>query len=183
MRADSAVEPTRSENITVTWRRSAVSRSDGPAGTAAPTVTMSVSFELSDRTQDFATITEDDAQFLQVLIGQVGKDREINAVFGKTQSVRGHAELFEPVSNLLHWRPPTDLARYPCWTGRTRSLPHAPTYCNAQGKALCRPENYARPRDSAMNVAVRGRITLISVNSPGCVSTSIDPECCLTMIS
>ena len=26
MRAESAVEPTRSENITVTWRRSAVSR-------------------------------------------------------------------------------------------------------------------------------------------------------------
>ena len=33
MRADRAVEPTRSENITVTWRRSAVSRRD--ASTAA----------------------------------------------------------------------------------------------------------------------------------------------------
>ena len=71
---------------------------------------MSVSFELSDRTQDFATITEDDAQFLQVLIGEVSKDREINAVLCKTLRVLGHAELFEPVSNLLHWRPPADLA-------------------------------------------------------------------------
>jgi hypothetical protein len=34
-----------------------------------------------------------------------------------------------------------------------------------------------------MNVAVRGRVILISVNSPGNVSTSIDPECCFTMMS
>jgi hypothetical protein len=33
------------------------------------------------------------------------------------------------------------------------------------------------------NTATRGRITLISVNSPGGVSTSIDPPCCLTMMS
>ena len=33
------------------------------------------------------------------------------------------------------------------------------------------------------NTAVRGKIILISVNSPGCVSTSIDPPCCLTMMS
>src|SRR5262245_14054533 len=33
------------------------------------------------------------------------------------------------------------------------------------------------------NAAVRGRITLISVNSPGCVSTSIEPACCFTMMS
>jgi hypothetical protein len=33
------------------------------------------------------------------------------------------------------------------------------------------------------NTALRGRITLISVNSPGCVSTSIEPACCLTMMS
>ena len=33
------------------------------------------------------------------------------------------------------------------------------------------------------NTAVRGRITLISVNSPGWVSTSIEPACCLTMMS
>jgi hypothetical protein len=31
MRADSAVEPTRSENITVTWRRSAVASARGTA--------------------------------------------------------------------------------------------------------------------------------------------------------
>jgi hypothetical protein len=31
--------------------------------------------------------------------------------------------------------------------------------------------------------AARGRTILNSVNSPGCVSTSIDPPCCLTMMS
>ena len=42
MRAESAVEPTKSENITVTWRRSAVSRwsaigasGSGPGGRGA----------------------------------------------------------------------------------------------------------------------------------------------------
>ena len=34
-----------------------------------------------------------------------------------------------------------------------------------------------------MEAAVRGRIILTSVNSPGCVSISIEPPCCLTMIS
>ena len=33
------------------------------------------------------------------------------------------------------------------------------------------------------NSAVHGRIILISVNSPGFVSTSIKPACCLTMMS
>jgi hypothetical protein len=40
-----------------------------------------------------------------MLIGQVGKDRKINTVFGKTLGVLGHAELLEPVGNLLHRRP------------------------------------------------------------------------------
>jgi hypothetical protein len=31
--------------------------------------------------------------------------------------------------------------------------------------------------------ATRGKITLISVNSSGSVSTSIEPPCCLTMMS
>ena len=33
------------------------------------------------------------------------------------------------------------------------------------------------------NTGVRGRTILISVNSPGCVSTSIVPACCFTMTS
>ena len=37
MRAERAVEPTKSENITVTWRRSAVSRGETSTATVAPT--------------------------------------------------------------------------------------------------------------------------------------------------
>jgi len=37
-----------------------------------------------------------------MLIGQVGKDREINAIFGKTLRILGHPEFLEPVRNLLH---------------------------------------------------------------------------------
>src|SRR5262249_49540508 len=33
------------------------------------------------------------------------------------------------------------------------------------------------------NAGVRGRIILISVNAPGCVSTSIVPACCFTTMS
>jgi hypothetical protein len=36
---------------------------------------------------------------------------------------------------------------------------------------------------SGSKAAARGKVTLISVNSPGCVSTSIDPPCCFTMMS
>jgi len=36
---------------------------------------------------------------------------------------------------------------------------------------------------SGSNAATRGKTTLISVNSPGRVSTSIEPACCLTMMS
>ena len=41
-----------------------------------------------------------------MLVGQVGKNREINAIFGKALRVLGHAELFEPIANLLHRLPP-----------------------------------------------------------------------------
>jgi hypothetical protein len=42
-----------------------------------------------------------------MLVGQVGENREINAVFSKALGILGHAELFEPVRNL---RPPTTSA-------------------------------------------------------------------------
>ena len=42
--------------------------------------------------QYFAPITEKDAQLLQVLIGQIRQDREINAVFGKGLRVLGKAD-------------------------------------------------------------------------------------------
>jgi hypothetical protein len=37
-----------------------------------------------------------------VLIGQMAEDGKIDIVIGKGFSILGHAELFEPLRNLLH---------------------------------------------------------------------------------
>ena len=41
----------------------------------------------------------------------------------------------------------------------------------------------ALQQKEAQTLALRGTMILISVNSPGCVSTSIEPACCLTTMS
>ena len=61
--------------------------------------------QFADRAQQLLAIAEDDAEFLQVLIREVAKDREIDAVFGKTPGIFRHAELLEPRRNLLHYAP------------------------------------------------------------------------------
>jgi hypothetical protein len=58
--------------------------------------------EITDRTQHFASITEQDPHFFQVLIREIRKDAEVNAIFDETLGILAHAELFEPVRNLLH---------------------------------------------------------------------------------
>ena len=78
------------------WRRSASScgaRSVSAAAEAA---------EIADRAQHFATITEQDPHFCQVLIHEVGKDAQVNTIFDETLRVLGHAEFLEPIPNLLH---------------------------------------------------------------------------------
>ena len=50
------------------------------------------------------------AKPIEVIVRQFAENLYIDIVFSKTLSVLGHAELFEPVCNLLHSRPPTDLA-------------------------------------------------------------------------
>jgi hypothetical protein len=59
-----------------------------------------------------------DTEVFQVLVCQIAEDREIDIVISKAPGVLGHPEFFEPIRNLLHRRPPTDL-RYPFWTRRT----------------------------------------------------------------
>ena len=49
-------------------------------------------------------MAEQDANVLEVLIGQMGECRDINPVLSKTLGVLGHAELLEPIGNLLHRR-------------------------------------------------------------------------------
>ena len=91
----------------MTWRRSAASWDCGSvaAGAEAQRAESSdVEFARS-RAASCADRRATTPRSFQVLIGQVGKDREINAVLGKALRVLGHAELFEPVRNLLHCGP------------------------------------------------------------------------------
>jgi hypothetical protein len=56
-----------------------------------------------------AVATEQDADVLQVLIGKMGKDRDVDAVLRKCADVLGQAEPCEPIGNFLHRRPhPTE---------------------------------------------------------------------------
>src|SRR5262249_53520138 len=82
--------------------------------------------KLPDRTQHFQPVPERQLEVFKMLISQVGKNRQINSVFHKTVGVLGHAELCEPVRNLLHCEPPRT-EHYPLWTDRTESLPHVPS--------------------------------------------------------
>ena len=77
-RPESAVEPTRSENMTVTWRRSAESCGCGAMGCRRLSLRRPRldAFKVGNRAQHFAPITEKDTQLLQILIGQVGKDEK-----------------------------------------------------------------------------------------------------------
>ena len=65
------------------------------------------------------------------------------------------------------------------------ALPPKADMCGANGDVRFVPiaDIAERCGDQTRNTAARGRMTLISVNSPGLVSTSIDPECCLTTMS
>ena len=101
MRAESAVEPTRSENITVTWRRSAVSLGFELSQRRLRRC-LDGTYKLRDRRQHLSSMAEQDADLLKVLVGQVAKDRDIDFVLGKALGVLGHAELIEPLRNLLH---------------------------------------------------------------------------------
>ena len=65
---------------------------------------------------------EEDADVLEVLIGEVAERRDSNAVLGKALRVLGHAELFEPVRNRLHRGPflPHRFIEPSFWTGQRR---------------------------------------------------------------
>jgi hypothetical protein len=49
-----------------------------------------------------AAVAEQDADFFEVMICEMRKRSNRNAVLLKTLRILGHAESFEPVSNLLH---------------------------------------------------------------------------------
>jgi hypothetical protein len=55
-----------------------------------------------NRCQHLAPMAKKNPDVLEVLISQMGKNRDIDAFIGKGFSVLGHAKPFEPVRNLLH---------------------------------------------------------------------------------
>ena len=89
--ADIVVEPTRSQNIKLSWRRSA--HLQPPPGRCV---------EFADRPQELAAIAQDDAEILEVLVSQLAQDREVDPVLGKARGVLRHAEPVEPLINLGH---------------------------------------------------------------------------------
>ena len=58
--------------------------------------------KLSDCAKHFQAVAKRDPEVFEMLIGQLRENREINTVLSETFLVLGHAELFEPVGNLLH---------------------------------------------------------------------------------
>ena len=102
------VESTRSQNITVMCLRSPVASArawQSSPQSAARTLAQQRAARcrgLLSRAAFCADAPRTTPNLLEVLIGQVGKDREINAVLSKALGVLGHAEFFEPVRNLLH---------------------------------------------------------------------------------
>ena len=58
MRAESAVEPTRSENITVTWRRSAVSCGSGSVSCGRAAVRPETAAKLARSPQHLSAMAE-----------------------------------------------------------------------------------------------------------------------------
>ena len=88
MRPESAVEPTRSENMTVTWRRSAVSWALGSVPTAGSVV------------NGAALLSSPIAR--KIFRRWIAKDRDTDPVFSKALHVLGHAELFKPLFYQLH---------------------------------------------------------------------------------
>jgi hypothetical protein len=49
-------------------------------------------------------MTKGDTKVLEVLIGQMAKNRKIDIVIREGLRILGHPELLEPVCNLLHRR-------------------------------------------------------------------------------
>src|SRR5215813_12722751 len=92
MRAESAVEPTKSENITVTWRRSAAALADAALAKEA--------FEGApgclSANQDTPMPNDGYAQVLQILRGQARQNFFCNGIFAESSLVLLKAKAPQP---------------------------------------------------------------------------------------
>ena len=117
MRAESAVEPTRSENITVTWRRSA--RSSGCALGALDVVAASTEGALplaslrraAMASSSFTAVPKRrDAKLLQVLVRQARENRLVYLILAECRLILPEAQAPQPDHNVHDGAPYSGVA-------------------------------------------------------------------------
>ena len=103
MRAESAVEPTRSENITVTWRRSARSSGDSPGATgrglhvSGGRLERPYRAQRSDGIEELAAVSNNgDAEVLEVLRRQIGQNRLVYLILAECRLILPEAQAPQP---------------------------------------------------------------------------------------
>ena len=99
IRAESAVEPTRSENITVTCLCSAASAAFGSTSLGKGAAVARSEIASKSRIRCPSEVTP---KFLQVGVCELGEKSKINVVLGKALCVLSETERLKPVSDLLH---------------------------------------------------------------------------------
>jgi hypothetical protein len=104
-RTDSGVEPTRSQNITVSWPRSAVETSATSLASGSGTGLLSLRSEAIAASNLRPMPDEDDAEILEVVGGQLGQHCGVDRVVAKRLFVLPHSEAVEPGSD-VHTRLP-----------------------------------------------------------------------------
>ena len=107
MRAESAVEPTRSENITVTWRRSARSSDRGlgvldvvPASTEGAFPLASLPRAAMASSSLTAMPKRRDAKLLQVLVRQARENRLVYVILAEDRLVLPETQTSQPDHNV-----------------------------------------------------------------------------------
>ena len=107
-RAASAVEPTRSQNSTVSCRRSA-SRGGAPEVPASPRPAVSVGrlAQSGDRLEQLFAVAERNAELPQILIVEVREDLTVDRVLGKYRDILGQPDLAQPCCYFMRRTHPT----------------------------------------------------------------------------
>src|SRR4249919_1384060 len=96
MRAESAVEPTRSLNMTVTWRRSANSWAFRSIPAAGSRVAGGSAGKFANGGKYFSPMPERNTNVLEVLITQMAEYGDIDLILSKALSVLSETELLKP---------------------------------------------------------------------------------------
>jgi hypothetical protein len=87
--------------------RNDITQTGGPVGAAAGTVILCAS-RLGNRTQHFAAIAENDAQFLQVVIRSARTCKSNQCGFRQNAARTPTCQVFRAILQLAASRPPTD---------------------------------------------------------------------------